>query len=499
MGGVVINANNTVANSKVFINGGTFNPAVGCVAYEVKDVETGRVELNTAAKVGNQYYISIESAIASAAAGSTVTMLKDINVANAVQVAKNLTIDMNGKTLTSAGDGFDVTSGTLTIIGNGTVVAGTEGGSWVAVWANGGNAIIENGTYSVVPGTEGSTNDCIYAKGGQITINGGTFSNAGEYVANMGGVVINAHNTIANSKVVINGGTFNPAEDCVAYEVKDVEVSRVEVNNAVVNESELRIVVAAGKNVKLGADIQISGIIEVNKSITIDGNSYGLTSTTDCEFPIAVSQSAEVNVVNCNLTYTREFAAVNTWYALYVPFEITVDADFLTKYDVARFSEMTTKSMTITMVEEGTLAANTPYFIRVKDEAVDTLTVEVDGAVFKADSEDLGDGATLTGVYTETVASTIEGAYAMSSGAFAQAKNDNQTLKPFRFYLMMPKSSGARNITISVEGEDDGATGIDEVNSGVQNKAIIYDLQGRRIKNAGKGIYVVNGNKVVIK
>lgn len=459
-------------------------------------------DLADVAKVGSDYYMDIQDAINAAAAGSTVTMLKDINVANAVQVAKNLIIDMNGKTLTSAGDGFEVTSGTLTITGNGTVVAGTEGGSWVAVWANGGNAIIENGTYSVVSGTEGSTNDCIYAKDGQITVNGGTFSNTGTYVPSMGGVVINANNTVANSKVVINGGTFNPAEGCVAYEVKDVEVSRVEVNNAVVNESELRIVVAAGKNVKLGANIHISGIIEVNKPITIDGKSFGLTSTTDCEFPIAVSQSAEVNVVNCNLTYIREFAAVDTWYALYVPFAVELTDDFLCKYDVAQFSAMTTGSMTITMVEEGTLLdANTPYFIRVKAEADDEakkLEITVNGAVFNASSTNLGDVATLNGVYTKTVASSITGAYALSNGAFKQAAKDNQdqVLKPFRFYLMFNESQ-SRIITISVEGED-GATSIDsELMSPVNG--VIYDLQGRRVENPTKGLYIVNGKKVMIK
>ena len=29
--------------------------------------------------------------------------------------------------------------------------------------------------------------------------------------------------------------------------------------------------------------------------------------------------------------------------------------------------------------------------------------------------------------------------------------------------------------------------------------APVYDLQGRRVKNAAKGVYIVNGRKVVIK
>jgi hypothetical protein len=144
-------------------------------------------------------------------------------------VSKNLTIDMNGKKLTSAGDGFEVVSGTLTLKGNGFVEAGS-GAGWAAVWANGGNVVIENGTYSVGADANGCTNDCIYAKGSQITINGGTFSNAGTYIPSAGGVVVNANNTVADSKVIVNGGVFNPAEGCVAYEQGDVDAGRVVIN-----------------------------------------------------------------------------------------------------------------------------------------------------------------------------------------------------------------------------------------------------------------------------
>jgi len=159
----------------------------------------------------------------------TIVLSKNysINEALVYDLENNITLDLNGKTITSSGDGIEITAGTLTITGNGTVEAG-EGDQWVAVWANGGDAIIENGTYSVGADAEGKTNDCIYAKGGTITINGGTFSNTGEYDVNAGGVVINAHNTVDNSHVIVNAGTFNPATGCVAYEVKDVEEGRVE-------------------------------------------------------------------------------------------------------------------------------------------------------------------------------------------------------------------------------------------------------------------------------
>ena len=227
-GGVVINANNgdngVELTGHIIINGGTFKPAEGCVPYETKDVETGRIELNNPAMNEEELRIAVS-------AGKDVKLGANMTVSSAIVVTKDLTVDLNGKTLTSAGDGFEVTAGTLTLKGNGTVNAGTEGGNWVAVWANGGNVVIEDGTYNVVVGEEGSTNDCIYAKGSQITINGGTFSNAGTYVAGKGGVVINANNgdngVELTGHIIINGGTFKPAKGCVPYEQKDVDTGRV--------------------------------------------------------------------------------------------------------------------------------------------------------------------------------------------------------------------------------------------------------------------------------
>ena len=48
--------------------------------------------------------------------------------------------------------------------------------------------------------------------------------------------------------------------------------------------------------------------------------------------------------------------------------------------------------------------------------------------------------------------------------------------------------------------EDDDATGIDMPTVESSNTdAVVYDLQGRRVQNPTKGLYIVNGKKVIIK
>ena len=66
-----------------------------------------------------------------------------------------------------------------------------------------------------------------------------------------------------------------------------------------------------------------------------------------------------------------------------------------------------------------------------------------------------------------------------------------------RAYLEMPKSLGnsAKVITL----EDDVTDGILLVNGDERNAGNIYDIQGRKVENVSKGIYIVNGKKVVVK
>ena len=63
-----------------------------------------------------------------------------------------------------------------------------------------------------------------------------------------------------------------------------------------------------------------------------------------------------------------------------------------------------------------------------------------------------------------------------------------------KIYLQGKASYGAREFL----GFDD-ATGIDSVTRDALKNGKIYNLQGQEVKNATKGIFIVNGRKVVVK
>ena len=80
------------------------------------------------------------------------------------------------------------------------------------------------------------------------------------------------------------------------------------------------------------------------------------------------------------------------------------------------------------------------------------------------------------------------------------ATEEKPTLKVYnnKAYLQVPVTIAANSLAIRFDG--DGTTSIDNEQLTIDNESTtIYDLMGRRGLNPTKGVYIVNGKKVVIK
>ena len=77
--------------------------------------------------------------------------------------------------------------------------------------------------------------------------------------------------------------------------------------------------------------------------------------------------------------------------------------------------------------------------------------------------------------------------------------NGSANIGKNKAYLQLPTSvfGGTRSIDINYDDED-GTTGIN-VQSSIQSDNAYYTLQGQRVQNPGKGLYIYNGRKVVIR
>ena len=66
-------------------------------------------------------------------------------------------------------------------------------------------------------------------------------------------------------------------------------------------------------------------------------------------------------------------------------------------------------------------------------------------------------------------------------------------------YLKLAKATFSPSMVMSAFPFNGSATGIDKIATGADTTKTVYDLSGRRVNKAIKGIYIVNGKKVLVK
>ena len=248
------------------------------------------------------------------------------------------------------------------------------------------------------------------------------------------------------------------------------------------------------------------------------GSTLETLNIIDGELPeYNVLREAEVGT----LTYQRTLPNTE-WNALYLPFEIPLselEADYevayfndMHSYDRNRDGEIDELEMEIILIDEGTLHANHPYFIRAtSDDAKDLELVLNDVTICETVNTQLTCSSVYTkfdlnGSYAKKSAAELEGCYAISTEGVWAPLADGTALNPFRFYLEITQLAGSpvkvsshalKSIRIRLNGQGD-TTDIQEVPT-TTTDAAVYDLSGRRVVNPGKGVYIVNGKKVMMK
>ena len=83
---------------------------------------------------------------------------------------------------------------------------------------------------------------------------------------------------------------------------------------------------------------------------------------------------------------------------------------------------------------------------------------------------------------------------------FYKVKNNVTNIPGNKAFLVLT-STEAQAKSFVLEFEDGGTTGIETIENSQKStdNGVYYDLQGRRVENPTRGIYIVNGKKVVIK
>ena len=142
------------------------------------------------------------------------------------------------------------------------------------------------------------------------------------------------------------------------------------------------------------------------------------------------------------------------------------------------------------MEVETTIAANTPVLIEAAEGSY-TFTAET---IWQRGTATEG---ALTGVFSKTV--VPEGSYILTVSndelAFRKADGATNTIEANRAYLTA-EGAGAR---LAISFGDNTTTGIGHVTAPSQSAGQAYNLQGQRVEKVKKGLYIVNGKKIVMK
>ena len=119
------------------------------------------------------------------------------------------------------------------------------------------------------------------------------------------------------------------------------------------------------------------------------------------------------------------------------------------------------------------------------------------------------DTYTLYGTYEPTTATAADPFYYVNING-TLSYGDAVTVGAFRWIMRVKSKFGGssaaaytRRRAIFYDGEDgeeNGTTGIDDVrNQMPDGTGEFYDLQGRKVKQPKKGLYIQNGRKVIVK
>lgn len=199
-----------------------------------------------------------------------------------------------------------------------------------------------------------------------------------------------------------------------------------------------------------------------------------------------------------NVTLTRQLKA-NVWNSLCLPFNMTpeqISAVFGTSAKLATMSSETSGSI-VKFITASSITANQPCLIFVTQ--ANTTPATIQGVVL---SNDVAGTVTygnvnFIGNYTASAVMS-DGWFVLSDNSIKKVSGTGVTLNAFRAYFTT--TAGAKGLTFTIDGDQttaiEGIQDSDSVRLGE-----IYSITGARMNanNLGKGIYIRNGKKFIIK
>lgn len=226
---------------------------------------------------------------------------------------------------------------------------------------------------------------------------------------------------------------------------------------------------------------------------------YGFSTTHPAA--VAMDESAAPSLdddVVRDVTLTRSFSA--GWNTVCLPFAVAA-GDMVTKfgagvklYDFTGYNTET-QELSFGQVDTG-VAAGKPYIIYVTDAITDPISFFNANITETTAGTTTYNGATFQGTYAPMAAGTMEGKWGVTSEAKIAKGGASASMKGFRAYFEGITAGASARLSFT---DEDGTTTVINALELNQNVEGVYNLQGQKVERMQKGLYIVNGRKVVKK
>lgn len=253
-------------------------------------------------------------------------------------------------------------------------------------------------------------------------------------------------------------------------------------------------------------------VLEKNKNIVVktDGYYFPLSQIELTDgYPVYTKSYIASNTTGVGYKYTRKISG-GKFVTTYLPSGITLP-EGLTAYALDNTAEnQKSNEIHFTKKEGNSIDGNTPYIIYA-DRDVDFVLVSANGELnmsLKPTSTELASGLSICGTYDEIIGSENDNYYGFYNNINVESvvlkKVQGGKIGAFRAYFIYEgDESEAKDIRFVFS--DGSTTGISSVAAEAVKQANVYSIDGRFInatgstENLAKGLYIVNGKKVIVK
>ncbi|MBQ9204828.1 MAG: hypothetical protein IJ155_11405 [Prevotella sp.] len=290
------------------------------------------------------------------------------------------------------------------------------------------------------------------------------------------------------------GGTFK------------VTITNVETGTTEVNAVESPEITSNNQSIVMPLTGMLSpGLKKIRFDFVKEGESAWLYNIKDiCFYKRSLNESYDYTAVaatGVDMVLTRSIAA-NSWSTIVLPFAMTSDQITSTFGDGTKVAQLTGISgNNLTFSSVTSMNANEPYMIRVP-AAFSTATIEGVTVVAGTPSKTTVSGVDFIGSYdavTEIPATDATYTYYFIKDNQLHktaASGTANKMRGTRAYFKIPGTTAARLTGFTI---DDESTGIETVHSSQFIVHSYYNLNAQRVAQPTRGLYIVNGKKVIIK